>query len=154
MVFEVNDEFKRTIELFRIALQDYLISNNISISSDFNNSDCESIFPKNSCKGSSYMLGQYLIDEQNIAENIIYYVWGTNENNETHGWLEIEEWIIDITADQFSTENPSVMIVGKDKSRFHENFKKQEQDLCKMKEVHEFNDIIEEIVRLIKRKSR
>jgi len=66
------------------------------------------LFPHAACGEASVLLGHFL-GEQGV-ENIEYVSgqWG----RETHGWLEIEEVIADITADQFIA-NDEILLSSK-----------------------------------------
>lgn len=55
-------------------------------------------FPSGACGSSADMLAEYLIRKG--AKNI-EYVFG-ERNSVSHGWLEIEGLIVDITGDQFN----------------------------------------------------
>lgn len=78
-------------------------------------------FPEGACGNSSDFLG-YWLELINIEG--LEYVWGQN-GDISHGWLEINGYIIDITGDQFS-EIPPVYI-SKDKS-FHNSFEDQRRN--------------------------
>lgn len=52
------------------------------------------------------------------------YVWGEN-GDISHGWLEINGYVIDITGDQFGEISP--IYISKDKS-FHNSFEGQRRN--------------------------
>jgi hypothetical protein len=73
-------------------------------------------FPNGSCGPSADILAQYL-SSKGIKD--IEYVYGEN-NSKSHGWLEIEGLIIDITGDQFDDGVEGVYIsTNRD---FHDKF--------------------------------
>lgn len=77
-------------------------------------------FPIGCCGNVSHILGCFLIS-QGYAN--VRYVAGertVNEQYQTHAWLEWDDWIIDITADQF-TDGPSAVFMERD-SEFHRSF--------------------------------
>ncbi|MBU5313479.1 hypothetical protein KQI38_15765 [Tissierella carlieri] len=75
-------------------------------------------FPRGCCSDTCDLLSKF------YASNGIktFYVWGMYEER-THAWLKYEDYIIDITADQFLDVNEKV-IVTKDKG-WHSKFKNQ-----------------------------
>lgn len=69
-------------------------------------------FPRGSCGDASLLLAKYL---QNMKCGLFDYVCGeTGENDEhgfqSHAWLQRDDLIIDITADQFEEIQDSVVI--------------------------------------------
>ena len=85
-------------------------------------------FPKGCCGDISEMLINYLVREE---FKDLYCIYGTayreviedgevKERSWSHAWLELDSYIIDITADQFDEINEEVLIT--DKSIFHEQF--------------------------------
>ncbi|TSE03937.1 hypothetical protein [Aquimarina algiphila] len=77
-------------------------------------------FPRGCCGNASDLLKKVL--EGNSFQNIIYSKGWRNE--QSHGWLEYKGFIIDITADQFwDEENEEIIIINKNKSDFHKQFK-------------------------------
>lgn len=64
-------------------------------------------FPNGCCGIVSCLLTKYLFDEE-LCEKI-YYVKGTyyydDGNSQAHTWLQLDDIIIDITADQFKFHN-------------------------------------------------
>ena len=57
-------------------------------------------FPKNSCEGAALFLGAIL--KKHFPSSPILYVKGEDNNGASHYWLESENLIYDITADQFT----------------------------------------------------
>ena len=110
---KMTHELILIINRFRIELERFIHIEDTSLKS----------FPRGCCKPTSFILRQYLEDSHGIKN--IMYVWGTNAEDNTHGWLEINDVIIDLTADQFSENYPKVMIVNSQESNFHKSFKRQ-----------------------------
>lgn len=79
-------------------------------------------FPKDACGHASILLGLYL-RESGFAD--VEYVVGIRQHGESHAWLQIENTIIDITADQFPEVSDSV-IVTEDHS-WHSEFQLQQR---------------------------
>ena len=140
-------ELKQEIVLFQRELKKFLLTNNLDISTDFLN-PTDKKFPHDSCKGASYILGQFLKDEFGISR--IYYVFGTNSNGYTHGWLELNDLIIDLTTNQFSDIYPEVMIIEKSKSKLHSTFKNQQSFLHELRRDHLFMEIKNQLTTLVK----
>ncbi|EOE2121996.1 hypothetical protein ACKBNH_004267 [Vibrio vulnificus] len=67
---------------------------------------CLGKFPKNACGCSSELLAEYLISK---GVSGLVYVHG-KRGNVSHGWLELEGLIIDITGDQFEDGVDAVYI--------------------------------------------
>ena len=79
-------------------------------------------FPTGSCGCSADILAEYFISKG--AKNI-EYVYGERDGG-SHGWLELDGLIIDITADQFEDGIESIFIsYNRD---FHEQFSPLERN--------------------------
>ncbi len=87
---------------------------------------CSSLtsFPIESCADASMLLGTYLIDNGIGAFNLIKGKRGEGNFLETHYWLERDNIIVDITANQFDDVNEEVVITGLDSS-WYNSFKKE-----------------------------
>lgn len=72
-------------------------------------------FPFASCGDASDLLGVYL----SSLGLLCVYTSGSDDDQQTHAWLDFEETIIDITADQFCGNE--TVIVTRD-SDFHAGF--------------------------------
>ncbi len=81
-------------------------------------------FPAESCADASMLLGTYLIDNKIRAFNLIKGKRGEGHSLETHYWLERDNIIVDITADQFDDVNEDVVITGID-ANWYNSFKKE-----------------------------
>ena len=82
-------------------------------------------FPRGTCGDTSLLLSKWL--EKN-GENGFTYVCGKrgkSKNWQTHAWLERDSIVIDITADQFGRDQPSVYVGPR--SRFHNTFEVKEK---------------------------
>jgi hypothetical protein len=66
-------------------------------------------FPSGCCKTTSFLLARRLV-EQGFGK--AKYVWGDRsiDHSSSHGWLQFDNLIVDITADQFESGNPSVTV--------------------------------------------
>ncbi|KAA1244549.1 hypothetical protein [Aquimarina sp. RZ0] len=76
-------------------------------------------FPSGCCGNASDRLKRIL--ECKGFQNIRY----TNGwiDKQSHGWLEYKGFIIDITADQFENITEEIIIIHKNESDFHKQFK-------------------------------
>ena len=81
-------------------------------------------FPACSCADASILLGTYLIDNGIVSYNLIKGERGQGTSLETHYWLNKENTIVDITADQFDDVCDEVIITNND-SKFHCSFDKR-----------------------------
>src|SRR5690349_7985620 len=78
-------------------------------------------FPAGACGDSSLLLAKYL---ENCGLGAFDYVCGELRKNgdfQSHAWLQKEDLIIDITADQFD-DISEVVLITKDNS-WHKKFK-------------------------------
>lgn len=73
-------------------------------------------FPRGACGTASDFLGYWLKKNGVMSAE---YVWG-ERNDVTHGWVEVDELIIDITSDQFE-DGVGAVFVGTDRN-FHDTF--------------------------------
>lgn len=81
-------------------------------------------FPKGCCEYASAYLGKYLIREGICAESEIEVPAKNNMNSDGkgHSWLYVRrELNVDITADQFGYQYPTVIVARN--SKFHSGFK-------------------------------
>lgn len=68
-------------------------------------------FPSGCCKTTSFLLARYL--HENGFDKLQYvYGWRnfSSKNRFSHGWLQIGDLIVDITADQFELVNSSILV--------------------------------------------
>jgi len=83
--------------------------------------ECEK-FPYGSCGDASILLAQYLID---AGCDLPTYVIGEivePTRLRSHAWLELGGYVLDITADGFGPNIPSVIVT--DNSDWHDQFKR------------------------------
>lgn len=77
-------------------------------------------FPTEACTNACRLLSQYLFD-QGVGD------WGLvsarrkrpDGHDESHAWLVQGEWLLDITADQFDSELPQVILELATESAWH-----------------------------------
>ncbi len=77
-------------------------------------------FPTGACTDACRFLSQYLFD-QGVGD------WGLvsarrkrpDDHDESHAWLAQGEWLLDITADQFDSELPQVILKLATESAWH-----------------------------------
>lgn len=84
-------------------------------------------FPHGACGDASLLLGKYI---QQSASLSLHYVCGElreTGNFQTHAWLEHEDFIIDITADQFEEIDIPVLITTE--RRWHDRFEIARRDI-------------------------
>lgn len=116
----MNEDIKESIHrirevLYKMNSSDYRTCSQISFTS--------SSFPSACCDDTSELLGLYLKKYHNLNSEHIRGLGLGNNTNTSHVWLVCDNFIIDITADQFNDrgyELPSVII--EKKSTFHESF--------------------------------
>ena len=108
----INEKLMREIELqaklFRAAIES-CASNELPVTLQD--------FPRGSCGDASLLLAKHLQNHGIWPLNYIRGQMATEEegNPQSHAWLEIEDIIIDITADQFDDITQEV-IVTRDRS--------------------------------------
>lgn len=90
-------------------------------------------FPQGCCGDTSDLLAKYLTEHNIYAE----YVWGINSKGQSHGWLEYQGWIVDITADQFNEIQQSVLVTT-DKA-WHSKFKERGRGIRDFEQFNEYN---------------
>ncbi|MCS4493559.1 hypothetical protein NXS97_04980 [Pantoea sp. B623] len=111
----------------------------------FNASFAVSSFPSGCCGDTSRVLAYLLCQQFDVITQVVSGKYYEDEhegvecglsNGNSHAWVQLGEYIIDLTADQFQDrgfDNPSVMITTS--SIFHDFFtnKKTELELGKIK---------------------
>jgi len=86
-------------------------------------------YPKGSCGFASNVLG-YVLDL--VLNQPIYYVWGERSDEQSHAWLEIGGYVVDITGNQFADKKrPNTFVVEKNMSQWYDQFRDQEKRLWK-----------------------
>ena len=72
-------------------------------------------FPNGSCGDASAILGQYLADSLNIDFDYCCGFLDEGANRVSHAWLQNDDFIIDITADQFADIDIKIWVTLKSK---------------------------------------
>ncbi|UCS93286.1 hypothetical protein KZP23_21995 [Echinicola marina] len=75
-------------------------------------------FPSGSCFASSVLLNHFLINKGYLGFNIVF----ANLNNKSHSWVQNDQFIIDVTANQFDEIQEEVLVVRKGMDFWHRNF--------------------------------
>lgn len=88
------------------------------ITEEFGESTWFSRFPNGCCGDTSELLAKYF-DDNGIR---VEYVWGMH-GNQSHAWIEYNDYVVDITSDQFSDIDERV-VIKKDK-QWYSKFKRQ-----------------------------
>jgi len=59
-------------------------------------------------------------------------VWGEQSNEQSHAWLEVGGYVVDITGNQFADKNqPNTFVIEKNMSQWYGQFGDQEKRLWK-----------------------
>ncbi len=113
-------------------------------------------FPGGACETTSILLGHYLLSK-GYETTVVYasryerdyaYLDDEIETEKGHVWLNINDNIIDITADQFEDCNLSVIV--SDNSDFHDTFKiKSQTNISKEILKPPYNQTYNEISRIL-----
>jgi hypothetical protein len=91
-------------------------------------------FPAECCDFASMLLAHFLRDQ---GLRGIERVFG-NHDNETHVWLEVDGFIVDITPSQFRSVDEPVIVVESTKPAWHSKFDVQSrQPACPREAVKE-----------------
>lgn len=88
-------------------------------------------FPMGACGDAALLLGTYL---HQLGYGPIDYVSG-QKGVQSHGWPEMGDIIIDITADQFGKEIDPVLVT-RDKT-WHKNFGERMREYANLEDHHE-----------------
>ena len=78
-------------------------------------------FPRGSCGDACELLGEYLSDA-GLGRWTYKCGWDSEERRRSHAWLEQDEIIIDITADQFDDLDAPPTIVSLDREWHRKNY--------------------------------
>ncbi len=73
-------------------------------------------FPKSCCEVASYLLAYYLRDMGFSDVRVVCGTLDFESEEQFHVWLEVDGWIIDITADQFPRFSDPVIVTPHDGS--------------------------------------
>ncbi len=102
---------------FRIAIEEFKGIQSSSDEHDLDINEIMSKFPKSCCAYTCQFLGHYLNFDLGIKP--IVNCFGVFKNGGSHEWLKYEEYIIDITLDQFDAKFPKIFFSLL--SEFHRN---------------------------------
>lgn len=105
--------------------------------SDENRIPYFSPFPLGWCGCTSRVLGAWLLHL--LPNNLFYYMCG-QRGSHSHAWVEYNGLILDITADQFEDYNENRLVIPKEESDFHKQFRYENKHLCDVADV----DYVEE----------
>jgi len=106
-----NDEIYQHATLFRNAIEK---TDPSKLPISFRN------FPKGSCGDVVPLLGRFLKNQGFGSFDYISGSRGQNSDWHSHAWLQQDQLIVDITADQFREINESVIVTYK--STWHKTF--------------------------------
>ena len=99
---------------------------------DLNGSEHFKDFPSGCCGDTSELLSIYLKE----SEINTIYVSG-EKGSQSHGWLEYKDYIIDITADQFSDVDDKVIITNN--RSWHDQFEIKWKRVVEIYEIDHYN---------------
>lgn len=87
-------------------------------------------FPLGACGDMTLLLGAYLSDMKVIGFEYIYGVRGCDADNNyaSHAWLQNDQLIIDITADQFPEVNEPIIVSAN--SNWHNTFEVESRGIA------------------------
>ena len=117
-----------------------------SISSDAGfNFEIFDNFPSNCCEFSSMMFARFLIEEQGYNFTDILMVKGQckKAHHQLHLWLEVKEYVCDMTAGQFH-DAPERIIIAK-RSFWHNQFQilgKNAPQICFDDYVNDYGELV------------
>ena len=94
-------------------------------------------FPKGWCGLASRVLGGVLCKEYPQTE--IYYTWGYIDG-QSHAWVQFDEYILDITADQFNGITSEIIIEKNDQSVFHNSFSEVTKRRSSIKDISYYEE--------------
>lgn len=89
-------------------------------------------FPRGCCGDTSHLFAKYLASKGIES----YYVWGL-KGNQSHAWLEVDDIIIDLTADQFVEVSEEVIVTTNRK--WHSQFNVQDKYLSDFENFNDYN---------------
>ena len=88
-------------------------------------------FPDGCCPWASRFIGQFLLDEYKLSPQHVYAQCHPDENGSGHEWIEVENIIVDITADQFNEDGsqlPKVIVCTVNSSKWHNRWENISKD--------------------------
>lgn len=102
---DLHDNYKIKIENYCKIVRDVIVKSK-------NDTHLLKDFPFGCCRNSSIIIGQILKDYG--AENVHVCRKEIDDMYASHAWIEFDNWIIDITADQFGTEFSPVLVLSQE----------------------------------------
>ncbi len=100
---DLHDNYQIKIEHFCKIVRDLIVKSK-------NDTHLLKSFPFGCCRDSSIIIGQILKDCG--AENVYICRKEFDDMYASHAWIEFDNWIIDITADQFGTEFSPILVLS------------------------------------------
>lgn len=83
--------------------------------------DLLNLFPVNCCEFSSYLLAKFLVEKIGLSSLKIVTGENRHKKSQRHIWIKLDEAGIDITANQFSSTDRTVIVEAH--SQWHQRFK-------------------------------
>lgn len=137
-------ELRKKALAFRDELENYYRRNpDVNHSTNFLDPTRGS-FPLDHCKAASLMFGEYLSNHCGIDSDQLNYARGTR-NDEIHGWLIYDGWIVDLTSDQFDNEERKVIVEAEGDSTWHKSFDNISKYPFNLRRDHDFVEVAGEI---------
>ena len=95
-------------------------------------------FPRGSCGDATHLLGRYFIDQGCGKFSYVSGRRGSLEDSSwtTHAWLKNNDFLVDITADQFGDGLPKIIVAQE--SEFHKSFKSKETHIADFMILNDF----------------
>lgn len=147
-----NSELHQKASAFRGELDQYYDRNpGVNHSTNFMD-PARGRFPLDHCKAAAIMFGEYLINHVGVDSDLVSYAWGERDN-ESHGWLIYDGWIVDLTADQFNDEKRSVIVAPAEDSEWHQSFGKPSVHPFGLRRGHDFVQVAAEIADRLKERA-
>lgn len=82
--------------------------------------DLLDLFPVNCCEFSSYLLAKFLVEKIGLSSLKIVTGENRHKKSQRHIWIKLDETDIDITANQFSSTDRTVIVEAH--SQWHQRF--------------------------------
>lgn len=120
------DQIRSHAQEFRAAIEQMEIS-------EFPGSSFFESFPSGCCSDTSELFAKYLSENGVKVE----YVCGINECGQSHAWIELENYIIDLTADQFTDVSSKITITQE--RIWHTQFMIEERRIADFESINDFN---------------
>ena len=107
----------------------------------------------------SHMFAQYLVNTGKVDATDIVYVWGQRQSAdrgspETHGWLQIGNFYVDLTGDQFDDGEGRIVVKRPDDCGLLLSFGKPTRSPFHLRRDHDAHAWVDQIAGLIRSGSR